>query len=132
MRLSFTGVGTALVTPFTASGAVDEAAVRKLASRQADAGVHLLVPCGATGETQTLSPAERVRIVEIVADEVDGRALVLAGAGGFDTKEIIHAVSAMERAGAHGILSVAPYYNKPTQEGLFQHYKAIAESTTLP
>jgi len=132
MRLSFTGVGTALVTPFTAGGSLDEAAIRRLARRQVDAGVHFLVPCGTTGETPTLSDAERVRIVEIVADEVEGRAMVLAGAGGYDTREVIHSVAEMGKAGAHGILSVTPYYNRPTPEGLYQHYKAIAESTRLP
>ncbi len=132
MRLSFTGVGTALITPFTKAGAVDEQAVRALADRQATAGVHFLVPCGTTGETPTLSGDERRKIVEIVADAVEGRAMVLAGAGGYDTREVILAVKGMEKAGAHGILSVTPYYNKPTPEGLYQHYKAIADSTKLP
>jgi len=132
MRSVFTGVGTALVTPFTSSGALDEAAVKRLAKRQVDAGVHFLVPCGTTGETPTLSDAERRKIVEIVAGEANGRALVMAGAGGYDTKEVIHAVAEMTKAGAQGILSVTPYYNKPTPEGLYQHYKAIASSTSLP
>src|SRR6516165_5828810 len=132
MRTSFTGVGTALVTPFTKTGALDEPAVRSLARRQIDAGVHVLVPCGTTGETPTLSPAERRRIVEIVVDEAKGRSLVLAGAGGYHTREVIHAAQEMAKAGANGLLSVTPYYNKPTPEGLYQHYKAIAESTSLP
>ena len=132
MRPTFTGVGTALVTPFTKTGALDAAAVRHLARRQVDAGVHFLVPCGTTGETPTLSPAERQRVVEICAEEAAGRALVLAGAGGYDTREVVHAVAEMQKAGAQGILSVTPYYNKPTPEGLYQHYKAIADSTSLP
>jgi 4-hydroxy-tetrahydrodipicolinate synthase len=132
MRSVFTGVGTALITPFLKSGALDEAAVRRLAKRQVDAGVHFLVPCGTTGETPTLSDAERRRIVEIVAEEAAGRSLVMAGAGGYDTKEVIHAVAELTKAGAQGILSVTPYYNKPTPEGLYQHYKAIASSTALP
>jgi 4-hydroxy-tetrahydrodipicolinate synthase len=132
MRTEFTGVGTALITPFTRTGALDEGAVRRLARRQVDAGVHVLVPCGTTGESPTLSVDERRRVVEIVAAEAAGRALVLAGAGGYDTREVIHAVGDMERAGAQGILSVTPYYNKPTPEGLYQHYKAIADSTALP
>jgi 4-hydroxy-tetrahydrodipicolinate synthase len=132
MRTEFTGVGTALVTPFTRTGALDEGAVRRLAKRQVDAGVHVLVPCGTTGESPTLSADERRRVVEIVAAEAAGRSLVLAGAGGYDTREVIHAVADMERAGAQGILSVTPYYNKPTPEGLYQHYKAIADSTALP
>lgn len=132
MRLSFTGLGTALVTPFTQGGSLDETATRRLAVRQADAGVHFVVPCGTTGEAPTLSDAEKVRVVEIVAEAVEGRAMVLAGAGGYDTREVIHTIQAFERAGAHGILSVTPYYNKPTQEGLYQHYRAIADSTRLP
>src|SRR4029453_4552734 len=132
MRSEFTGVGTALVTPFTHSGALDEGAVRSLARRQVDAGVHFLVPCGTTGEGPTLSPEERRRVVEIAVEEADGRALVLAGAGGYDTREVIHSVAEMANLGAQGILSVTPYYNRPTPEGLYQHYKAIAESTTLP
>ena len=132
MRVPFTGVGTALITPFTKSGAVDEPAVRRLARRQVDAGVHVLVPCGTTGEVPTLSAAERRRVVEIVVEEAAGRALVLAGAGGYDTREVIHAVHEAQDAGANGILSVTPYYNRPTPEGLYQHYKAIADSTPLP
>jgi len=132
MRKEFVGVGTALVTPFTKTGSLDEPAVRRLARRQVDAGVHILVPCGTTGETPTLSPAERRRIVEIVVEEAKGRSLVLAGAGGYDTREVIHAAAEMERAGANGLLSVTPYYNKPTPEGLCQHYAAIADSTKLP
>lgn len=132
MRLSFTGLGTALITPFTRSGAVDEAATARLAVRQVEAGVHFVVPCGTTGETPTLTEEEKIRVIEIVAEAVEGRALVLAGAGGYNTHEIIRNVAAFERAGAHGILSVTPYYNKPTQEGLVQHYRAIADSTKLP
>ena len=132
MRTPFTGCGTALVTPFTASGSVDEAAVRRLGRRQIDAGIHFLVPVGTTGESPTLSLPERLRIVEILVDEANGRVPILAGAGGYDTKDVIHAAAEMKKTGAHGLLSVTPYYNKPTQDGLFQHYRAIAESTTLP
>jgi len=121
-----------LVTPFTRSGGVDEGAVRRLGRRQIDAGTHFLVPVGTTGESPTLSVAERTRIVELLADEANGSVPILAGAGGYDTKEVIHAVAEMKNAGADGILSVTPYYNRPTQEGLFQHYRAIAESTSLP
>lgn len=131
-RTSWTGVGTALVTPFKSNGDIDEAAYRRLARRQVDAGVHILVPCGTTGEAPTLSAAEKRRLVEICVEEAKGKSLVLAGAGGYDTREVIHAVAEMAKAGADGILSVTPYYNRPTQEGLFQHYRAIAESTTLP
>jgi 4-hydroxy-tetrahydrodipicolinate synthase len=132
MRTNWTGVGSALVTPFTKTGGLDEPAVRRLGRRQIDAGIHFLVPCGTTGENPTLTLAERVRIVEILVDEAGGRIPVLAGAGGYDTKEIIHLAGEMRRAGATGLLSVTPYYNKPTQEGLYQHFRAIAESTPLP
>ncbi len=132
MRTPFTGVGTALVTPFTRSGALDEAAVRRLGRRQIDAGIHFLCPCGTTGENPTLDDAERLRIVEILVEEAGGSVPILAGAGGYDTKEVIHLAGAMAQRGASGFLSVTPYYNKPTPEGLYQHYRAIAESTSLP
>jgi 4-hydroxy-tetrahydrodipicolinate synthase len=132
MRTTFTGVGTALITPFTRTGALDETAIRRLAGRQAEAGVHFVVPCGTTGETPTLSGEERRRVVALVAEAVEGRSKVLAGAGGYDTRNVIRAVAEYAQAGAHGILSVTPYYNKPSQEGLFQHYRAIADSTDLP
>jgi 4-hydroxy-tetrahydrodipicolinate synthase len=132
MRHPFTGCGTALVTPFTRSGGLDETGVRRLARRQIDAGIHFLVPCGTTGETPTLTDAERVRVVEIIVAEAKGQVPVLAGAGGYNTHEVIEAAQQMARAGADGILSVAPYYNKPTPEGLFQHYQAIAEAVPLP
>jgi 4-hydroxy-tetrahydrodipicolinate synthase len=132
MRKAFTGVGAALVTPFTQRGEVDEAAVRRLARRQIDGGVHFLCPCGTTGETPTLTAAERLRIVEIVVEEAGGKLPVLAGAGGYDTRELIHDAGELASRGASGFLSVTPYYNKPTQEGLYQHYRAFAESTPLP
>jgi 4-hydroxy-tetrahydrodipicolinate synthase len=132
MRVPFTGCGTALITPFTRAGALDEAAVARLARRQIEAGIHFLVPCGTTGETPTLSAAERLRVVEIVVAEARGKVPVLAGAGGYNTHEVIESALEMMRAGADGILSVAPYYNKPTQEGLFQHYQAIANAVPLP
>jgi 4-hydroxy-tetrahydrodipicolinate synthase len=132
MRTKFTGVGTALITPFTTGGAVDEAAVRRLARRQIDLGTHFLVPCGTTGEVPTLNAAERRRLVEIVVDEAAGRTPVLAGAGGYDTHEVAHAAREMQAAGADGLLSVTPYYNRPTPEGLFAHYAVIADATPLP
>jgi 4-hydroxy-tetrahydrodipicolinate synthase len=132
MRTPFTGVGTALVTPFAPNGAIDDAAVRRLVRRQIDAGVHFVSPCGTTGEAPTLTPAEKVQVVELVVEESDGRVPVLAGAGGYHTLEVVDLVRECQRAGADGILSVTPYYNKPTQEGLFQHYKTIAEATSLP
>jgi 4-hydroxy-tetrahydrodipicolinate synthase len=132
MRTRFTGVGTALVTPFRKDGSIDDAAMRRLVRRQLDAGIHFLSPCGTTGEAPTLSHAEKIRVVELVVEENAGRVPVLAGAGGYDTRDTIALIRDMEKAGADGILSVTPYYNKPTQEGLYQHYKALAESTPLP
>ena len=132
MKNNWAGCGTALVTPFTTSGALDEAAVRRLARRQIDGGIHFLVPCGTTGESPTLSDTERQRVVEIVVDEAAGRIPVLAGAGGYNTREVIGLAREMERVGASGLLSVAPYYNKPSPEGMYQHFRSIAESTALP
>jgi len=132
MRRPFTGCGTALVTPFTRDGSLDEAGVSRLAKRQIDLGAHFLVPCGTTGECPTLTEEEQMRVVELVAAEARGRVPVLAGAGGYNTKEVIHAARSMRGAGADGILSVTPYYNKPTPEGLFQHYRAIAEAVDVP
>ena len=132
MRTPFTGAGTALITPFTRSGDLDEPAVRRLGRRQIDAGIHFLAPCGTTGENPTLTPAERLRVVEILANEAAGKVPILAGAGGYNTKEVVELARDLAKAGANGFLSVTPYYNKPTQEGLYQHYRAIAESTSLP
>ena len=132
MRTPFTGVGTALITPFTPDGSLDEAAVKRLARRQVEAGVHFLSPCGTTGEAPTLTHREKLRVVELVLGEAKGKVPVLAGAGGYDTREVIELARDMERVGADGLLSVTPYYNKPTQEGLYQHFKAIAEATSLP
>ncbi len=132
MRIKFTGLGTALVTPFTKSGEMDEKAVRRLGRRQIDNGTHFLVPVGTTGENPTLEVAERLRMVEILVDEAKGEAPVLAGCGGYNTKEIVHLAKEMQKAGADGLLSVTPYYNKPTQEGIVQHFTAIADATPLP
>jgi 4-hydroxy-tetrahydrodipicolinate synthase len=132
MREPWTGCGTALVTPFTETGALDEAALRRLVRRQIAGGVHFLVPCATTGESPTLSDEERLRVVEIVVEEAAGRAPVLAGTGGYDTREVVHLAARTQRAGANGLLSVTPYYNRPTPEGLYQHFRAIAESTSLP
>ena len=132
MTGEWTGCGTALVTPFTADGAVDEAGVQRLAARQIDAGVNFLVPCGTTGENPTLTAAEQSRVVELVVAASDGRVPVLAGAGGYNTRAVVDQVADMRDVGADGILSVTPYYSRPTQDGLYRHYQAIAESTPLP
>src|SRR5438445_2689098 len=128
----FTGTGTALVTPFRTDGSLDEAALRRLVRRQIDAGVDFLVPCGTTGESPTLTHEEHLRVVEITIELAKGKVPVLAGAGGYNTTEVIALARELGAIGADGILSVTPYYNKPTQEGLFQHYRAIAEAVSLP
>lgn len=128
----FTGCGTALVTPFTADRSLDETALRNLVRRQLEAGVDFLVPCGTTGESPTLERAEHLRVVEITLEEAEGIKPVLAGAGGYNTGEVINLARELAAMGVDGILSVTPYYNKPTQEGLYQHYKAIASSVSLP
>jgi 4-hydroxy-tetrahydrodipicolinate synthase len=128
----FTGCGTALVTPFRADQSLDEATLRRLVRRQIEAGVNFLVPCGTTGESPTLTREEHLRVIEITLDEAKGRVPVLGGAGGYNTREVIELARELEQLGVDGILSVTPYYNKPTQEGLYQHYKAIAAAIPLP
>ena len=128
----FEGCGTALVTPFRPDGSLDEATLRLLLRRQILEGIDFLVPCGTTGESPTLTRREHLRVVEVTLDEAKGRVPVLAGAGGYNTAEVIELAGEMELLGAAGILSVTPYYNKPSQEGLFQHYKAIAAAIALP
>jgi 4-hydroxy-tetrahydrodipicolinate synthase len=128
----FTGCGTAMVTPFRRNQSLDEEALRRLVRRQIVAGINFLVPCGTTGESPTLSRAEQLRVVEITVEEVHGRVPVLAGAGGYNTAEVIELALEFKALGANGILSVTPYYNRPTQEGLYQHYKAIASAVALP
>jgi 4-hydroxy-tetrahydrodipicolinate synthase len=128
----FTGCGTALVTPFRRDLSVDEEALRRLVRRQIEAGIDFLVPCGTTGESPTLSHDEQLRVVEITVEEARGKTPVVAGAGGNNTAHVIEMARKFAERGAKGILSVAPYYNKPTQEGLYQHYKAIAGAVTLP
>lgn len=130
--MQFIGCGTALVTPFQPDFSLDEVALRKLLHRQIRAGVDFLVPCGTTGESPTLTRAEHLRVVEIALEEASGRVPILAGAGGYNTNEVIELARELEALGADGLLSVTPYYNKPTQEGLYQHYRTIAQSTRLP
>jgi 4-hydroxy-tetrahydrodipicolinate synthase len=128
----FTGCGTALVTPFRSDGSLDEPSLRSLVERQIAAGIDFLCPCGTTGESPTLSHTEHLRVVEITVEQARGRVPVLAGAGGYDTSHVIKLIADLLKLGVSGILSVTPYYNKPTQEGLYQHYRALAESTPLP
>jgi 4-hydroxy-tetrahydrodipicolinate synthase len=128
----FTGCGTAMVTPFRRDQSLDEETLRRLVRRQIEAGINFLVPCGTTGESPTLSRAEHLRVIEITIEEAKGKVPVVGGAGGYNTREVIELARELEHLGADGILSVTPYYNKPTQEGLYQHYKAIASATRLP
>ena len=130
--MQFIGCGTALVTPFQPDFSLDEATLRKLVQRQIRGAVDFLVPCGTTGESPTLTRREHLRVVEITLEEAKGKTPVLAGAGGYNTQEVIELARELESLGADGFLSVTPYYNKPTQEGLYQHYRAIARGTRLP
>ena len=132
MDTRWTGCGTALVTPFTTEGKLDEASVTRLACRQIDRGVHFLVPCGTTGESPSLSHAEKLRVIELVVKEANGQVPVLAGAGSYDTQTAVTLVADMAQTGVDGVLSVTPFYNKPTQEGLYRHFETIAKSTDLP
>ena len=126
------GCGTAMVTPFTVSGAVDEAALRALVEWQVGAGVHMVVPCGSTGEAATLTPAEHRRVVEITVEQVNGRIPVVAGAGSNDTQRAIATSREMQAIGATHLLHVTPMYNKPPQRALIAHFRAIADACDLP
>jgi 4-hydroxy-tetrahydrodipicolinate synthase len=132
MFAEFKGCGTAMVTPFQKDLSLDEQSLRKLIRRQIAGGINFLVPCGTTGESPTLSHEEHLRVVAITIEEARSKVPVLGGAGGYDTRKVIEMAREIERMGADGILSVTPYYNKPTQEGLYHHYKAIASATSLP
>ena len=127
----FEGILTALVTPFR-GGEVDEAALRRLIERQIAAGVAGVVPCGSTGESATLSHGEHRRVVEIVVEAVAGRAAVVAGTGSNSTREAIELTAHARDAGADGALLLSPYYNKPTQEGIYRHYAEVARATRFP
>ena len=126
------GCGTALVTPFTRSGEVDEPALRKLVEWQNAEGVHFLVPCGSTGEAVTLTAAEHRRVVEITVEVVEGRVPVVAGAGSNDTARAIATSKEMQAAGASHLLHVSPAYNKPPQRGILAHFRAIADAVEIP
>jgi 4-hydroxy-tetrahydrodipicolinate synthase len=131
MSRSFAGAGVALVTPFTKDGGLDEPALRKLVRRQVAGGIDVLVPCGTTGEAVTLTAAETERVIAITLEEAGGKPVV-AGAGSNDTKTAIEKSKAAAALGAHGILSVGPYYNKPTPEGFYRHFAAVADAVTVP
>ena len=132
MNLDIRGCGTALVTPFQRDGSVDEVALRRLVRFQLREGIDFLVPCGTTGEASTLEHGEYLGVIRVAVAEAGRKVPVIAGVGGNNTRKVIELAQEVEKLGVEGMLSVAPYYNKPTQEGLFQHFKAIAESTDLP
>ena len=127
-----TGCGTALVTPFTDTGAVDEPALRKLVDWQIAEGIHFLVPCGSTGEAATMTVEEHRRVVEVVVEQVKGRVPVVAGAASNDTKKAIALSREVEAVGATHLLHASPMYNKPPQRGIVAHFEAIAKATSLP
>ncbi len=132
MSLDIKGCGTALVTPFTKNGTVDVGALRRFVEFQVREGIDFLVPCGTTGETPALEHEEYLGIIRVVVEEVERKVPVIAGVGGNNTKRVAALAEEVAALGVQGILSVAPYYNKPTQEGLYQHFAAIADATDLP
>lgn len=127
----FAGTGTALITPFKKDGSIDEDALRRLVDFQESNGVDVLLPCGSTGESATLAHDEHLKVFEIVRDQAK-KAKVLAGAGSNCTREAVILSKSAEDLGADGILSISPYYVKPTQEGIYQHYSAIADAVDIP
>src|SRR5512145_273140 len=131
MTRAFSGAGVAIVTPFDASGEIDEAAFRRLVRRQVEEGIDFLVPCGTTGESVTLSSVEQERVIALTLEESKGRPVV-AGAGSNDTRSAVSKTKAACGLGAQGILSVGPYYNKPTPEGFYRHFAAVADASTAP
>jgi 4-hydroxy-tetrahydrodipicolinate synthase len=131
-RQRFQGTGTAMITPFKTDGSVDERALRRLVDFQINGGVDMLLPCGTTGEGATLDDNETDRVIEIVLEQAKGRVPVIMGAGSNSTAKAIQMTRRAKTLGADGVLSVGPYYNKPTQEGYYQHFKAIAEAEDIP
>jgi 4-hydroxy-tetrahydrodipicolinate synthase len=132
MRRSFAGAGTALVTPFAKSGELDEVALRRLVRRQLEGGIDVLVPCGTTGESATLSADEQARVIAITLEEAAGKTPVLAGAGSNDTRAAVDKAKRAAALGAQGVLSVGPYYNKPNPDGFYGHFAAVADACPVP
>lgn len=132
MSRSVTGCGTAIVTPFLESGALDEDGLRRLVELQVAAGVDFIVPCGSTGEAATLSEAEQLRVVGVVVEQVAGRCPVMAGAGSNDTSVAVRMTQAMIHAGATHVMHAAPMYNRPPQRGLLAHFTRIADESDVP
>lgn len=129
---SFRGVATALVTPMQTNGDIDVDSLKRLVEFQITNGVQGLVPCGTTGESATLSHPEHHHVMDIVAEQANGRVPIIVGAGSNSTREAISLTQHARAIGADAVLSVAPYYNKPTQQGFFEHYKAIADAVDIP
>ncbi|HXK59180.1 MAG TPA: 4-hydroxy-tetrahydrodipicolinate synthase [Acidobacteriota bacterium] len=130
--MNIEGCGTALVTPFTNTNALDVEALKRLVRWQIESGIDFLVPCGTTGESVTLDEDEYRQVIRICVEEARDKIPVVAGAGSNNTDHALHLARLAEAEGADAILSVTPYYNKPSQEGLFRHYQAIAESVRIP
>jgi 4-hydroxy-tetrahydrodipicolinate synthase len=128
----FQGTGTAMITPFKSNGSVDEAALRRFVDFQIEGGVDMLLPCGTTGEGATLDESETDRVVQIVIDQTRRRVPVIVGAGSNSTAKAVEMTKRAKKLGAEGVLSVGPYYNKPTQQGYYEHFKAIAEADDIP
>lgn len=131
-RNKFRGLGIALITPFTPSGEVDYTALRRLLDYQLAGGIDFLCILATTGETPTLTEEEKSHIIQIVKEKVQGRIPILMGLGGNNTAAVVQSLQTLDLSGIDGILSVCPYYNKPSQEGLYQHFRAIAAATPLP
>ena len=132
MGLEIQGCGTALVTPFSRDGMIDVEALRRLVQFQLREGIDFLVPCGTTGETPTLEKEEYLGVIRVVMEEAGGKVPIVAGVGSNNTRHVCELAKEVSALGVDALLSVVPYYNKPTQEGLYQHFKAIAEATELP
>lgn len=132
MRIAMQGCGTALVTPFLDDTSIDFATFEKLVDRQVNEGIHFLVPCGTTGESVTMSFDEQLEVIRATKNVAAGRVPVMAGVGGNNTAEVTRRLRAVEALGVDAILSVTPYYNRPSQQGLLAHYKTLAASTSLP
>jgi 4-hydroxy-tetrahydrodipicolinate synthase len=132
MHEQWQGTFTALVTPFQSDGTIDEESLRNLVDFQVDGGVDGIVPCGTTGEAATMSIEEHSEVVRIVIEKVDGRVPVIAGAGGNATDKVVALAKGMESLGADAVLSVVPYYNKPTQDGMYQHFSEVADGVSVP
>ncbi len=132
MTRTWQGTFTAIVTPFRRDGSLDEAALRTLVDRQIEGGVDGLVPCGTTGESATMSTEEKIRVIEIVREQSNDRVRVLAGAGGNSTAAVVTLAKRIDQVSVDGILIVVPYYNKPTQEGLYQHFATVADAVEAP